>query len=365
MPDLLSLPEDLLSKISHFVHPHNLIDWACISNILSRCSLRPCKKYRQRRSDLRVVHDRNPITIPSLLRSGLFEPEILWYVRSLDIWDLRENFEEWKSSRLSNMNPIWVCESDEFLSWPEKHHDYSHLDTTFYADEELERYRNIPSDLLHLKGPLVDRWMERLRTGSDESPKVLLMAMSPRLKKAAFVEYDCWQSGRKTHPFRLLASTLRRLPSVGDPQRFVRPIKNVFDDTLSEAVGYLDTRRPRESLVLLPNRCKNLLLYSSGSLLMKKTPPKSPDPKDQVLRKRETAPFLPTSSKLSVKALQRVFCTSKRQSNNASKLYDSTLRYNELIISNNLTKRGAAIEVTTTTFSWPWKPCSRKTPCSI
>ena len=60
--------------------------------------------------------------------------------------------------------------------------------------------------------------MERLRTGSDEPPKVLLMAMSPRLKKATFVEYDCWQSGRKTHPFRLLASTLRALAPFPGPQ---------------------------------------------------------------------------------------------------------------------------------------------------
>lgn len=94
MPDLFSLPKQLLCKISDFVHPQNVIDWACTNKIISRCSFKALEKHSQRASDLRVVHDRNPITIPSLLRSSFSDPELLWYVRSLDIWDLREKFEE-------------------------------------------------------------------------------------------------------------------------------------------------------------------------------------------------------------------------------------------------------------------------------
>ena len=151
-----------------------------------------------------MVHDRNPITIPLLLRSSLSEPEILWYIRSLEIWSLREGFKEWKSPNFNYVS--------------EKHHDHSHLDITFYTDEELERYRSIFSNMLYLKEPLLDKWMERLRSGSDEPQKVLLMAMSPRLNKATFVEYDSGQSEERSHPFRLLASTLRALAPLPSPQ---------------------------------------------------------------------------------------------------------------------------------------------------
>lgn len=221
MPDLLSLPEELLCKISDFVHPQTAIDWACASKILSRCSLQALEMHRQRASDLRVVHDRNPITVPSLLRSSLSDPELLCYVRSLDIWELREKFEEWKSPSFIEGNPgveLDDWNSDEFLDWPEKHHDYSHLNTTFYNEEELERYSGMLSEILHLKESLVEKWMERLRSGSDEPHKVLLMAMSPRLKKATFVEYDSWQSEERSHPFRLLSSTLRALAPLPSPQ---------------------------------------------------------------------------------------------------------------------------------------------------
>ena len=77
MPNLFSLPEELFCKISDFVHPQNVIDWACTSKTLSRCSFKALEKHNQRASDLRVIHDRNPITIPSLLRNSLSDPELL------------------------------------------------------------------------------------------------------------------------------------------------------------------------------------------------------------------------------------------------------------------------------------------------
>ena len=170
MPGLLSLPEELFCKISDFVHPQTVIDWACTCKVLYRCSLQALNTHKKRRSEFPVVHDRNPITIPSLLRSTVSEPEILWYVRSLDVWDLREKFEEWKCQVFTERNP-YDWETEEFLNWPEKHHDYSHLDTTFYNDEELWRYRSILSELLRLEEHLVDKWMNRLRAGSDEPRK--------------------------------------------------------------------------------------------------------------------------------------------------------------------------------------------------
>lgn len=259
MPDLLTLPEELLCKISGFVHPQTVIEWACTCKVLSRCSLQALKTHKQRRSELRMVHDRNPITVPSLLRDSLSEPEILWYVRSLDIWDLRENFEEWMSPTFVEGNPHVELDdwnSKESLTWPGEYHDHSHLDTTFYTDEELERYRTMLSKMLHLREPLVDKWMERLRSGSDEPQKVLLMAMSPRLTQATFVEYDSWQAGEKSHPFRLLASSLRALAPLPCPEwPCFQNLKTVFvgDVTLRHSHDpYYPHSRVIAPLFLLP-----------------------------------------------------------------------------------------------------------------
>ena len=217
MPDLSSLPEELFCEISGFIHPQAIIDWACTCKVLSRCSLQALRTHKQRRSELRVIHDRNPITIPSVLRSSLSEPQVLWYIRSLDIWDLRKDFQEWKSPQFSQRNP-YDKGTEQFLNWPEKRHDYSHLDSTFYNDGELERYRDILSELLRLDVPSVDKWMDRLRSGSDEPLKVLLMAMSPMLTKVTFVEYNSVQERERSQPLRLLSTTLRALAPLQSPE---------------------------------------------------------------------------------------------------------------------------------------------------
>lgn len=217
MPTLSLLPEEILCRISDFVYPQTVIDWACTCKVLSRCSLGALEIHKQRRSEFRVAHDRNPITIPSLLWRSLSEPGILWYIRSLDIWDLREKFEEWKSPFFIESNPHDL-QSDEALDWPEKRHDYSHLDSSFYIDQEIKRYARIMSDMLRLKQPLLDKWMDRLLRGSDEPLKMLLMAMSPKLTKVTFVEYDSRRLGDRSHPFRMLSSTLRGLVPLPAPR---------------------------------------------------------------------------------------------------------------------------------------------------
>ena len=57
---------------------------------------------------------------------------------------MKENFEEWKSPVFTERNP-YDRESKEFLNWPEKYHDHSHLDSTFYTNEELGRYSSVLS----------------------------------------------------------------------------------------------------------------------------------------------------------------------------------------------------------------------------
>ena len=252
MPNLLSLPEELFCKISGFIHPQNVIDWACTCKVLLRCSLQALQTHRKYQSELRVVHDRNPMTIPLLLRSSLSQPGVLWYLRSLDIWELREKFQEWKSPMFYGNLPFG-SDSPEYLNWPEEHYDCSHVDATLYTDEELKRYRSMLSDLLCIKDPLVDKWMQRLQSGSDEILKVLLMALSPRLNKVTFVqhndhltfiEYGRWEWKQRSHPFRLLASTLRALAPLPCPQW------RCFQGIKTASVGqFTELRHPHDTFL--------------------------------------------------------------------------------------------------------------------
>ena len=217
MPDLLSLPEELFCIISNFVHPQTIVDWACSCKTLSRCSLKALETHNKRQSALRLVHDLNPMSIPSLLRDASFHPEILWYVRALEVWDHKERFKDWKSPHFSREDPYHE-EVEESRVGTEKHDDYSYLDATFYDDEELKRYRNILSKWLHLDKPFIDKWMKRLHSGGDEPLKLLLMATSPTLTQLTFVKYYGWQMKGKHHPTRMLASVLRTLAPLPSPE---------------------------------------------------------------------------------------------------------------------------------------------------
>ena len=213
MPDLLSHPEEILCRISHFVHHQTIIDWACTCKVLSRCSLKALKA----QSELRLVHDLHPITIPSLLRDAAFDPEVLCYVRSLDFWRQRETFGQWKSPQFNKRNP-YHKKTEKSRNWPGKHHDDSYLDGIFYDDEELKRYRRIFSKFLHLEEPLVDKWMKALQSGSDEPLKLLLMVTSPMLTQLTIVKDDRWNSEGKRYPFTILADVLQALAPLPYPE---------------------------------------------------------------------------------------------------------------------------------------------------
>ena len=130
-------------------------------------------------------------------------------------------------------------------NWDRPVYYHSDLDSSFYSKTDLSRFHALLSNTLSLSNSfrlpdvskvgvwrksialptqgfdkfvrsssLVDKWLARLRDGSDEVPKVLLMALSPRLKDVSFICYDTWQGPTEfssSHPLRLLSAVLRRL----------------------------------------------------------------------------------------------------------------------------------------------------------
>ena len=209
MANLLSLPTELLLKVVDSTHPGSLVSFAVTNRKIYAVSFPALQTHRGRRSTLRVVHDRNPINVPSVLRSIISEPSLAWYIRHLEIWELRQNFSMWTSSTFVTGNRFF--DEENFRDWPEKHYNYSHLDLSYYDEDELQQIRNHLLHTLHLSDARVQLWMTRLESGCDEPLKVLLMALSSRLNKVTFVQYS---SGRTLwipdeHPLRLLSTSLR------------------------------------------------------------------------------------------------------------------------------------------------------------
>ncbi len=219
MPDLLSLPNELLRRILEFTHPGSLVLFALANREVYANPLQALEMHRDRLPSLRIVHDRNPINVPTALRNVIAEPKLAWYTHSLEVWELRQNFSSWKSPTFFMGNPAEDLDSEEHLNWPEKHYDYSYLGLSYY-DDELRQYRSLLVHTLQLSEAMVELWMKRLESGCDEPLKVLFMALLPRLSKVTFVQYDSWpfRDSAEIHQLRLLSASLRRLALLPAPQ---------------------------------------------------------------------------------------------------------------------------------------------------
>lgn len=164
-------------------------------------------------SNLRLIHDRNPINILSALRNVVSEPNIAWYTRSLEIWEVRRNFSTWKSPVFDKGKPAEDLDSDEHRKWPEQHHDYSHLGLSCFDDDELDQYHGFLLHTLRLSEVRAQVWMNRLESGYDEPLKLLLMALLPRLNKITFMGFNTWRNNvpANHNPLRLFSASLRNL----------------------------------------------------------------------------------------------------------------------------------------------------------
>ena len=219
MIDLLSLSEELLCQIATFVSPDCLVDFALVNRRIFHCTAKALQKHGERWTKFHLLHDRNPLTIPSMLRSIMTEPSVAWYPRTLEVWDSREGFRMWKrpSFRAIRSSHDW----DEAINREQKvilddlDQEYPNLDSTFYSEEDIRLYRGLLRDLLHLKNNTVEKWLRRLEQGFDEPLKLLLIALSTELTTLRFAAYDTQShDGPKYHPLRLFGASLRALQSL-------------------------------------------------------------------------------------------------------------------------------------------------------
>jgi hypothetical protein len=153
--------------------------------------------------------------VPSALRDTIDGPSVAWYIRSFEIWGLRQGWHRWKGWNLDE-RPYdeFISDSeDEGNAALERFHDHTNLDSAFYSESEYALLSKLLREVLHL-GPIqVSRCERNLRLGYDEPLKVLLIVLCPKLTKLTFMTDD---TGNQTvapqyYPFALLRRSIQGL----------------------------------------------------------------------------------------------------------------------------------------------------------
>lgn len=67
--------------------------------------------------------------------------------------------------------------------------DNTHLDSGYYSPKTLEAVEMVMRTSLSMSSELTNKFMSRLRNGSDEIIKGLLLALAPNLHTAIFMGY--------------------------------------------------------------------------------------------------------------------------------------------------------------------------------
>ena len=98
---ITDLSTELIYLIFEFVPPESHLDFACTCKRIADCSSNILRRHQDAYSKYRVASDISPTTMPTLLRSifGRADPILAWHVRSIEIWDDRMKWSDWKDVR--------------------------------------------------------------------------------------------------------------------------------------------------------------------------------------------------------------------------------------------------------------------------
>ena len=181
---LLALPEELIATIAEHVAVGSLLNFALTCSETHRHIKHRLAKNKTYHAEYKLQHDRHPLQVAKLLRLALNDPEVIWHLRAFESWGSRPGFDKWKSYHLQH---DITDEERERVLGPEE--DFSAQDSGYYTPEEMEQYRMIMLDVLHMAPNTVELWCQRIRQGWDEPIKGMLFALAPRLDRLNFIAY--------------------------------------------------------------------------------------------------------------------------------------------------------------------------------
>jgi len=218
MHSLQDLPSELLYNISAAVSPADLVSFASACKRLLDCSKVSLARHRDLHRELRVIHDRDALTVPTLLRRAMDDAHVLWHIRKFEVWGSRDGFSMWKNYRLDSRRPDgvpgpWMQQDiDEYVEWSKGWRNYTQLDYKFFDHRELARYRNFMLQELQMAEDDVEMCMAQLKFGCDEPLKVILLALSEGLRDLIYFYYHkSYNPGDKMSPLTMVSTSLRHI----------------------------------------------------------------------------------------------------------------------------------------------------------
>lgn len=182
------LPEELITLLGSFISLGDLFSFALTCKQNHRCVSGRLALQSTYQEQYTVQHDRQPLTMLELLRratSGKEDTDPLWHIRTLEFWDGRLGWDNWKTTSFPNHYEEGEDETDDSEeNWYklDPAQDFSHFTADCFQTVELERYRGIFQDDLRLTLDETETWMQMIETGGDEPLKALLISQLANLK---------------------------------------------------------------------------------------------------------------------------------------------------------------------------------------
>jgi hypothetical protein len=197
---ITDLSTELIYHILEFVPPESHLDFACTCKRIADCSSDVLRRHQDAYSKYRVASDISPTTVPTLLRSifGRDDPILAWHVRSIEIWDDRMKWSDWKDVQFDQPGdgPADAEVGDAADVGGETENMDVDSPPWKWQDDELDEYLEDIDGQLEEAAKLSDSDIltdahEQFTGGCDGILKMLLISYCPRLRTVKFITQLC------------------------------------------------------------------------------------------------------------------------------------------------------------------------------
>jgi hypothetical protein len=171
------LPPELLLRVFDFVDPPAIVDLACSSKFLEKCSRSTLRKHRALHARYRVVTDAAPQSLTDLLRKALIDHQIAWHVRELEFTRHRTQWSQWKGS--DDIEEVENTEMSDSSPPP----DYA------FTQDEQTGLLNQLREIFHFDEEQIENAYTDLQHGNDAPLKLLLLGACPRIRSVKFTRH--------------------------------------------------------------------------------------------------------------------------------------------------------------------------------
>lgn len=183
-PSLIGLPAELIVPIIDYLRPTDHLNFALTCKRLHQLSDKILQHHKNCYEKYSVSSDLHPLVVPELLEKILFDPIVAHHVRDLEYWGLRRVWDQWYIAKPGVDFAVRLADegSPEILL---DRDDPGKSGYVFTEDGRSQVERRLNNDL-GLDEQTANDLADRITLGAEESLKLLIMGISPRLRSIKF-----------------------------------------------------------------------------------------------------------------------------------------------------------------------------------